>query len=509
MWDSSVTDIGNSSYVVKVRKLGDGETEWKSPPHNATPSSPCTTINLDEIITEPGGNKLGLADEPYAYQFQVQAVVSTSSETRRSQFSKFITIIDTPVTTANGHSPRGFFDLAAGKADVTWKSVNDPGGILNSEDYERIWYQLRYRQAIDHSHSNEPEHTLPGWQPDQFFAQKLDDDRTDSNSATINGLAKSHLYAIQLVIMQLNNQGSEPADDQVDVFAARDVYVWTSDEPADNGDRVASFPLIYRLTERTDAGHPEFEYRTCDETFDVDVPTRKRDWVALIRNAFDRGQAALPTDLVTITYSSEDCTDFRPLIAKIVLSLNAFIATETSMPTEDKKRAHVDSVLQMVRSTGVIRVHPGPDGLIEYDIDQTVRDDAYLSEIIMYNDNRGSLPSLSVHGIFNEVSKVIEYQGEFVSFSKIIGHEATCWFDASGIPTTNVAMCTRSTAVYRGSTLHSSTSDIFIRRSVFESSAESLAVPMIDARMNLCGVAGSAYWSFLHEVGHALGIGGG
>ena len=66
-------------------------------------------------------------------------------------------------------------------------------------------------------------------------------------------------------------------------------------------------------------------------------------------------------------------------------------------------------------------------------------------------------------------------------------------------------MCTET----KGSTRESLEIDIFVRRKPFETDA--LRVPASDARFNKCGNssdnANSAYRSFLHEVGHALGIG--
>ena len=53
--------------------------------------------------------------------------------------------------------------------------------------------------------------------------------------------------------------------------------------------------------------------------------------------------------------------------------------------------------------------------------------------------------------------------------------------------------------------------DIFIRRSEFRKRGDRLEVPLSDAGFNECGNLSdsptSAYKSFLHEVGHALGLG--
>ena len=56
-----------------------------------------------------------------------------------------------------------------------------------------------------------------------------------------------------------------------------------------------------------------------------------------------------------------------------------------------------------------------------------------------------------------------------------------------------------------------STSDIIIKRSLYQN--DSLELPAADARFDRClnssDTPNSAYSDFLHEVGHALGIGGG
>ena len=509
-WDA-VTTPDAEEYDVEVQVFG--ETVWLDadcvvitpgiggrPPTTSLESTveqPACEFNLDAITTD-GGTK-GLADNP-AYRFQVKATASGFSQ---SHYSEIVIIIDTPITVSNGHSPPPNRTRDNGEAELTW----NPIGKILAPTFTGGTYSFRYRRA-------DGDHTSVGWQPGAYVTDHTEDTSRLRGGDTITGLTHQAIYAIQLQY----DQTGKPK-----VFAARDAYVWPSNMPADDENtvvdaatgarvdvhaRVAGFPLDYRLLETTAAGHPKFEYRICGETFTDEG--RQGDWERLIKNAFDRWQAALPTDLVTIVYSSEDCTDFTPLTTKIVKSLDTYITDQSLIdgipPSDDDKSAHVDGLLAMIRATGMIEGVP-------YDIDQTIRDDRSLNEVIMYNDSRGDLPFLSTHGIFTEISTVVMAGSSGRPFSQIIGQDHACWSGG------NELMCTRTDKTYdtAATRLTKATSDIFIRRSKFEvgvvTNVTTLDVPAADARANWCNndsdMANSAYRSFLHEIGHVLGIGRG
>ena len=125
----------------------------------------------------------------------------------------------------------------------------------------------------------------------------------------------------------------------------------------------------------------------------------------------------------------------------------------------------------------------------------------------MYNDYRSDLLLLRTHGVFAGISSVVLTGASGTPFARIIGHEHKCWFNPDGRPYFGTSMCTVPTAIESGGVLTRNTSDIFIRRSRYE--GRTLAVPPIDARGNSCGLSGTAYSDLVHEIGHALGIGGG
>ena len=134
------------------------------------------------------------------------------------------------------------------------------------------------------------------------------------------------------------------------------------------------------------------------------------------------------------------------------------------------------------------------------------QEDKTRNEVLMFDDV-GGLYALV------EGATVTTY----AEISNDIGNRKDCWFvfkdddpDTSGHYEidTGTLMCTDPSAPRVGDSV--GTSDIIIRRSKFQNDA--LQVPESNARFNRCGNDSdrkySAYPSFLHEAGHALGISG-
>lgn len=115
----------------------------------------------------------------------------------------------------------------------------------------------------------------------------------------------------------------------------------------------------------------------------------------------------------------------------------------------------------------------------------------------------------------------------FKEIASSIGHQTSCWYYNIGYdpitkrtlwdPDRGSLMCYvphsvpeySPTGMFLGNRHVSG--DIFIRRSQFQTE-NPLLLPGADARFNICASAAdgdsTAYKSFVHEVGHALGIGG-
>lgn len=96
-------------------------------------------------------------------------------------------IIDTPIVSANGHSPGT--GESTGQAKLTWIPIET---FLENTSLRGGSYAFRYRRAA-------ADHTQLGWRPSAF---ESDDTRRQSelhNENTITGLSRKAIYAIQLI----------------------------------------------------------------------------------------------------------------------------------------------------------------------------------------------------------------------------------------------------------------------------------------------------------------------
>ena len=473
-----VTDA--TDYVVEVSEfMTTGTLAWqqldRTDPKIGTGSDNKHLLNLDELYTSASGSKQGLADH-YAYVFQVKSVEKTSSSVSESGYSDEIIIIDTPITVADGASPIDASPQTGGEAELSWTALES---ILVHPDYAGGTYEVRYRQStIDPTTGID--HTTPGWGPDDFNPPRpvADDEKTTATSLTIDGLILYQVYAMQLIKRSTGPSGN------VDVFAARNVYVWPSNRPADGGERVASFPLRRSLTNRT------LDYRICGESFAAvdrsDAEDRRDDWVALTKDAFLRWQ--LTTRLITVGQIQAGCTEYRPIIDTIIEIVQDH---DTAGMSEAKLRDSVENYIDGLRKSGAIQAL--------YD------KDAIRTEVLMYDDLHPAIIRLRDVSIFQEIATDI-------------GYSKRCWYTEDNQYTAN-NMCTQSIRDPNGWT-----SDIIIRRGAFDDATglapdpertddDPLEIPPDDAKFNMCRSGsdgqGIAYSSMLHEIGHALGIRGG
>ena len=466
----------------------DAESYTVSATHNPTDRSPTfgevkgtianTTmvIKLDDIYQSTADTGLG---QHKAYGFKVVAKRRRSSATAESEM---IIIIDTPITKADGKSTSG---VGNGKVLVEWNSV---GSILGAA-YSQGEYDLRNRKSRASHNASSPRNS-------DFFESTGNPAENKTSPFAIRNLATNAVYAIQLVY-RAEGPSADTADDDIWVFAARDAYAWVSDEAIPDGSRVAGVPVTSRVTDTT------FSYKICTTTFLLD--NRVETWVSLITAAFDRWQAAVTTDLIAIQRDTDPCTDYHTT-ASLILERYEHLRTHPDLSGYSKEALI---------------------GLVELFIDTTIRervarlqrDDKAATEIKMLNDRDG-------------VEGYLERQGVFTEISSYIGHRTDCWYSPKtkhGAIVTSPSgrvlwdrkkpealMCYSAHVVelLRNDGTHIAdrheSGDVFIRRSMFES--DPLLRPASDAMFNLCGNAGddpnTAFQSFLHEAGHALGIGG-
>ncbi|MDE2869765.1 MAG: hypothetical protein OXR64_09450 [Chloroflexota bacterium] len=234
------------------------------------------------------------------------------------------------------------------------------------------------------------------------------------------------------------------------------------------------------------------------------MDNRVETWVSLVTAAFDRWQAAVTTDLITIERDTDPCTDYHTVASDI---LEHYVTLKTNPVFSGYSH---DELIGLV------------EHFIETAINERVaklqRDDKAATEIKMLDDEDG-------------VEGYLDDQKLFTEISTYIGHRTDCWYvprKKNGVtvkspsgrilwdPDPTALMCYDaymvSDVASDGSVIRDRhvSGDVFIRRSHFVS--DPLLRPASDAMFNFCGNAGdnknAAYKSFLHEAGHALGIGG-
>ena len=236
-------------------------------------------IELDKIISSRG---LAHAN---VYEVQVKATDSAGVYLE-SEYSDEIVIIDTPIIAANGNSPNA--DPNQGKAEVEWSSV------ANVAEYKIRWRKL---STFGGRPPDIFTHRAAGWQPQPAASVQSWSDSEAVRAGTlqyrISGLDLYEVYAIQLNFKYLKNLG--PGNSvELAGFSAREAYVWPSDRAAGGGERVATFPLNFPVSDRT------YAYRICEDLF----PAPKVDWRNLIVHALEQWELA--TDgMVTMTFEAD------------------------------------------------------------------------------------------------------------------------------------------------------------------------------------------------------------
>ena len=457
-------------YQVEVRRLeADGWGDWGPPDRrigkksSGLVSQTCLFFNIGEIIRMSEEETQGLADSK-AWGFQVRALnYDPENNERQGPYSHELIIIDTPITSPNGHSPTG-----SGQISLSWSSVSE-AMKPRSSDYDSGDVHFRYRQAV---HSTVADDDIPhskiGWEPKQFkTAQNGRDEFSGVVSENpITDLSLDVIYAIQF---RLENTG--PADTSK-VYAARDSFAWTSGSRPANGSRIATFPMggpIINTDQAYSDNRYTYEYQICRDGFGDDI----EEWQIGIQHAFGRWAVATG-GLVRAAESHKGCADI------------------------DTLAGHALGVINRLGG-----IHPGNKDLITNLIisfnrlASILESDINANEVIMINDEEGVYHDLYEHGAFTELSINLGI--------------AQCVFIFDACAATD-----------RDGGAGGRIADIMIRKSSFgdgvlnidltDPQYEQYSISDSAIQFNECvsaDIVHDAYGMLVHEVGHAFGIIGG
>ena len=466
---------GASGYVVKAKTGGAG-SETTSIIGGSNTSH---KILLDDIV-----NGEGLAEAP-AYEFQVKA---TGAYPNVGIYSREVRIIDTPVTAVNGDS-RGTED-GNGEAKALWEasSLQEIVGL----DFSAGTVSFRYRKfGAYNSGDSTLDHIEVGWKPEVFVGTP----ETTSNNP-ITGLDHEEIYAIQFIYEKTTTGADGP--ETTKVYAARDVYVWPSDEAAGvinqngeyvrNHERVATFPLGRHVIQ----GDNYYEYRVCKETFPSGTVTidgieiDKQDaWSKVVEHALEQWEVA--TDgLVTMTSVEAECADYSDYVEDIeaeIDDLRSDISNGDAL--SDQQVLYLRTFVEGLE--GIVYVRPL---------------DRIWSEIKMVNVS-GLYPEL--HSVGNNNNSVIRFDelASEIGLSK-------CIFDLDDAGTKGCAVPEPRKTLTNLNTLREivSTDILLHQENLLEDiGSDPPSLSGGDVRFNKCPTdSHRAYQTLVHEAGHALGI---
>ena len=455
----------------------------------------CWDFDLNSIITRGPQDGDGLADHA-AYDIRVRAskTVETDSgeKTTVEYVSEAITIIDTPITKADGYVPASPTNPKVGQADVTWTAITS----MLSNHYADGTYVLRPRRLADDPAS-------ASWRPYAYAAANPDDTApTAATEQTIGGLTPDDIYAIQLIYLP----DSKAHTKDTRVFSGRDVYVWPSTTRilvpgSGTGTLFARFPLVSLMSNTT------YDYFICTDTFTENDDTqadidRRKAWVKFIVHALEQWEIAT-AGIVTMTYVSDPCTDFQPLVdmaAKRIAHL---------MPTERSSiERHLTEFVQHEWYSQIL-----PANTSDHD----------KNEIMMFDDYGDYPEGSTLYFAFTEAMSNepvidtdypldVERIGRFGNRLGFVAH-TNCWGETSKFEAIACAQRTKRP------TLAGYSTDIVLRRTRVDH--DPLEIPS-NVAFNKCPSMGrytewlpyddqknrdnSIYGTLVHEAGHALGI---
>ena len=404
-----------------------------------TDASAGHTINLDNVV-----NGEGLAKQT-EFKLRVKAKRASNAQLD-SHDSELVTIRDTPILSINGDSASN----GAGQAVVKWAKVQD------AQKYVVRWRRMR-------SFDRHP-HTDYRWRPQPVEnAQRWTESDPLSSGAreyTISGLLKSEVYAVQLKFSRNTAPGSPVPTEEG--FAAREFYVWPSDRPAGNGERVATFPLKYPWPNKT------YSYVICEDTF----PSGKRDeWKTFITHAISQWDLATDGLVTTDRLDTETCANYSEFVEEVVTQVKGFAQSLRPPagipPTDAEIAAHANALLG---NFGQSR------------IETTRKLDERLNEVLLVDDISTNIKV----GVFQEISMRVGHGW--------CPNNAIACAAPSVTPVLTVDIRLMASKFQRINLNVSGNDDI----------ADAREIPF-----NSCRMVHRRYGTLVHEAGHALGITGG
>ena len=481
-WDA-VTNA--SGYDVEIQALGGnwGDTSHPNPSYKETHTVSATSyeIVLDNILTDKG-----LANAPYAYEFRVKAT-NSSGTYLGSDYSDEVTIIDTPITKANGDS-RDTTD-GMGKATLEWTQIPN---ILGT-GYAGGTYSFRYRKIREEKfrfgEQSEDSRWLLDWTPADFVTN---DPTLYDPSTGITNLDIRSVYAIQLIYKKTSSY---------QVYAARDVYVWPSDRPSHSyGERIATYPLSFPEEDKV------YTYRICENTFPDGTmengKDRRTEWRKVVIHALEQWEVATdglvtmdpelytqsevdadPNLAADMVGRSKECTDFTDYIDRMVQEIQSNPEYGFG-PGVVLKKEHVKKIRNFLRN-------------LSGRSDLQSRHEEQLNEIKVVDVDHAyeRLGRRTLRSVFSRDAAFSELAMDVGLHDCIFGGAAGC-----------VHKHIRDGTDFNG------TADILLHKTKLGEDPPTLpgadeTVERTDVRFNKCPMTPSASYEVLvHEAGHVWGI---
>ena len=336
--DNAANNQDNIVYDVYVQEQGEAA---RTIPPASTDSGRTMSICLDNTgcrdqLPQPIRHTKGLREHEYIDAWVIARDTSSTAPLADSEPSEIVRIVAGPITTIDGNAN----EHGEGNAQVRWTQPDNTTGITIR------WRQLQNDQrGNSHNHYawSLTENSLP--RHEATDALHITDGTPDPNdpdrrTTIITGLTPKKPYALQLNFTQ--STGTDSPDRRV--FSGIDHYVYPSNEPAGNGERVASIPLRQYLPDRN------YDYVFCEDTFDE--PTE--NWLALFQHAFEEWHNA--TDgliqgrrLLEANGDPAECADYdsyiQSILAELINRLSPEPLTEFQVPSNAVAERHIQELI--------------------------------------------------------------------------------------------------------------------------------------------------------------------
>lgn len=486
-WNATASQNANNPakvvYDVYVQAPGTAPKLIKT---HSDPTALTINICLDSLQCrdEPPHTDLGLRQHDYIDAWIVARDDRSTTPLANSNQSQTVRIVPGPITTIDGDAN----EHGEGNAQVRWHQPQDVTGIT-----------IRWRQLMNDPLGNP--HDDYAWTlysespPPQFninhalqiSSGTADPDNPNRRTTLITGLQPKTPYAVQLNFTQFTGQDTPDRK----VFSGVDHYVYPSDEPQANGQRIASIPLRQYLPDRT------YDYVFCEDTFDDPTET----WLSLTQHAFQEWHNA--TDgliqarrLLKESGNPEECADYDTYIQVITQSVKQSLSPTDELPTGTPSEKELEDHI-----TNLINIY------LDTNLKSNMNKDKNLNEIRMIQNGRYTAHLNNMH---------------FVQIATASGINTGCitsQFTACAIPTQ-----TPRFGIPFLDNVHRSTDIHIMRTRVQPPPGETLTSAHLpgndtvwddqDVKFNYCTASNfnqkenpaNTYEVLMHEIGHALGL---